>query len=100
LKTSLPTDPRYKSTHPYPVYKRLGYATGDDYVDGYKWQFDFNAKAQTITCTGNRHYYTVIVPVTDLANGALLYNFYPNTGSSVAAVTNLPDTNAQLFLTV
>lgn len=100
LKTSLPTDARYKSTHPYPVYKRLGYANGNDFVDGYAWKFVHDPSAQTMTCTGQRHYYTVIVPVTDLTTGALLYNFYPNAGSSLTAVTNLPDTNPQLFVTV
>jgi hypothetical protein len=101
LKKSLPTDePQYRSTHPYPVYKRLGYESGDDFVDGYVWKFTYSPSAKTLTCSGKRHRYTVIVPVTDLATGALLYNFYPKPGSSVAAVSNLPDTNPQLFLTV
>jgi hypothetical protein len=100
LKTLLPTDPRYKSTHPYPVYVRLGYTSGDLFVDGYNWQFAYDAKAQILTCSGTRHFYTAIVPVTDVTTGQLLYNFYPNSGSSVAAVTKLPDTDGHFFLTV
>jgi hypothetical protein len=101
LKTFLSSkDPRYMPSHKYPVYVRLGYASGNDFVDGYVWQFVYDAGKSTLTCSGTRHFYTVIVPVTDLATGQLLFNFYPKSGSSVAAVTKLPDTDPHLFLTV
>lgn len=98
LENSLQAEPRFGAAHPFPVYERVGYASLQDFLAGYTWRFQ--ARGRRLVCTGRRVVYTVVVAVTDPANGNLVFNFYPRAGSGHAAITNgLLVTDADYFAT-
>lgn len=96
---SLNNNPRFDANHDFPEYQRWGYRSVADFIQGYNWNFGRNGRR--LVCTGERHEYTVIVPILDPATGNIIFNFYPNAGSPHAAVTNgLVVSDARFFETV
>jgi hypothetical protein len=92
-------------THPLPMFKRLGYDTFDDFMNGYVWDFT-NVKTTKTgvvwTVSGSRVQYTIIVPITrrdPATTGQLVFNFYPNAGSSFGPITNMGEADATYFET-
>ena len=109
LKTSIRSDPRFDDTHAFPVYKREGFATFNDFFSGYDWTCN-PARGKRLICTGSRILYVILLAVTDPAttppngffgDGNLIFNFYPNAGSTLAArTTALQVTDPRFFETV
>jgi hypothetical protein len=89
---------RWDDTHPFPVYRRLGYASFNDYMDGMQWQMTVNGSI--LSATGRRHEYTCIVPITAPANNQLFFNFYPDSGSGLSPITLLQESDTRFFATV
>ena len=84
--------------HAYPAYVRLGYASFAEFVAGHRWT---HTKAGRVLNTrGDRTRYTVVVPITNPANGNLIFNFHPNAGSPHAPVNGLDEANPLYFETV
>ncbi len=99
LENSLQADPKYDSAHPFPVYERLGYASFSDFFAGYNWVCARDGRR--LVCTGRRNEYTVVVAITDVASGNLIFNFYPNSGSPLAPImTGFTESNTDFFETV
>jgi hypothetical protein len=71
----LQRDARYSDKHPYPEYVRAGYATIDEFMDGWDWQFDYDAKQKQLTFNPTRDEYAVVQPVTNKAR-VLMLNLY------------------------
>jgi hypothetical protein len=109
LKTSIRSDPRFDDTHAFPVYKREGFATFNDFFSGYDWTCN-PARGKRLICTGSRILYVILLAVTDPAttppngffgDGNLIFNFYPNAGSTLPArTTALQVTDPRFFETV
>ena len=85
LKTKIATDdPRFDPNHVWPFYKRIGFGSLDEYMDGHHWTFDKKL------ATGRRVEYTVVIPVTDTSGATpkLFFNFFPAAGAVQSAITN------------
>ena len=80
LKTALAQDLRFDPNHVWPKFKRAGYSSLDEYMDGHQW--NFGPKNDGPIATGVRFEYTVVLPITDNSGPKpkLFYNFYPGTG--------------------
>ena len=100
LKPLLATRDNLKSTHPYPLYERLGYKSFDEFIKGWTWTFTPKNKAvDELKFNAVRHEYTVILPVTEIKSGDLILNFYPSSHKDKVIELLLLD-NAKLFETV
>lgn len=86
LRASIASDGRFDAAHPYPLYERFGFDSFANYFDGYHWTFRVGGRF--LRCTGTRFVYTVLLPIVDRATGNVIFNFYPNAGSTITAVTN------------
>lgn len=89
----------FLSTHAFPVYERLGYATMDDFIDGYRWLI--RRSGRRLVARGARTEYTVVVVITDRASGHLIFNFHPRTGTAFPSMTTaLQETDNTFFVRV
>ena len=50
-----------------------------------------------LVASGTRSQYTVLVPVTDVSSGNLVFNFYPNDSTVGPPVVQFTDTNPTYF---
>jgi len=108
LESNLQTDPRFQSSHPFPQYEREGFANVTAFVSGYAWSC--TPSNATLVCMGNRFLFTVQLAITDpnttppkkpFWEGNLIFNFYPNKGSTLTPITTgVQVTNPQFFVTV
>jgi hypothetical protein len=99
LQQFLAGQSRFDTNHPFPENKRWGYASLTDFIAGWDWKFQKNGKK--LVCSGRRVEYTVFVPIVNVTTGNLIFNFYPNAGSSQAAITSgLVETDAHYFLNI
>lgn len=74
VKAHLQKDVIYTDKHPLPGYVRAGYKTMDEFMDGWDWQFQYDAKTQYLTFNPVRDEYAVVQPITK--NGELMMNLY------------------------
>jgi hypothetical protein len=91
----------YDPNYPWPLWKRMGFTTLDDFVDKLAWQDVFNAKTSTHNFTADLLEYTVMLPLTDppaapAAPKMKFYNFYPD-GAGTADM-HIDETNTNLYL--
>ena len=110
LKTQLGNDPTFQTTHPFPRFKREGFADLDEFLAAHDWTCTPNQRTKSLLCIGRRRLYVVVVAVTDPAtrpakgffgDGNLIFNFYPADGSSLPPITNaLQVTDTRFFETV
>jgi hypothetical protein len=89
LRASIAADPRYATTHPWPVYERRGFPDLNAYMDGHDWRFSVNGAE--LVCIGRRFDYTIVLPIVDRtvmppAKRPLIFNFYPGVGSPDPAI--------------
>lgn len=108
LETSLGAHPLFQANHPFPQFTREGFANVVEFVSGYDWTC--SPRGRTLVCIGSRRLYIVLLVVTDPAttptngffgDGNLIFNFYPNAGSTLTAITNaLKVTDPKFFATV
>ena len=87
----------FSPDHAFPAFVRQGYASKQDFLDGYTWTFSLNRRRTTLVATGIRYVYTLAIPITDRASGNLMFNFYPNAGSPHAAILNTLQTSDSRF---
>jgi hypothetical protein len=87
LRDSLDINPLFQAAHAFPEYERRGYGSVQEFVDGYRWVFNWNRPE--LVCRGTRHVYTVSPPVTN--GGNLLFNYYPDDNNAANVVTTLSD---------
>jgi hypothetical protein len=108
LRNAINASPKFAAAHPFPINQRYGHATGNDFVNGMRWAF--NWQAGRLVCVGTQNTYTVVVPVTESApdpagrppdppSGNLLFNFYPRPGGAAAVVETMPVGDGRLFYT-
>jgi hypothetical protein len=69
--------PLLQESHEFPFYARLMYGNFDEYIDGFRWTFKFDAKKKALKCLGSRFLYTVHQPVTESGGSTLIHNVYP-----------------------
>jgi hypothetical protein len=85
--------PQYRQNHPFPEYVRFGYAKMDDFINGWKWKFRYDDKSNTLFFSASRAEYTIIRPITEVADNKLVLNFYPSgRAGSVLALLKVTDT--------
>ena len=88
-------DAVFQSTHGYPYYERVGYASLADFFAGYTWTHD--VKKSTLYTSGSRVEYTILQPITDMTTGDLVFNFHPLSTTPYTAITNLNETDSDYF---
>jgi hypothetical protein len=109
LRDELPQYERFDPAHAYPVYERvdrLGFTSAardpctdvDDFVDSFEWRF--SVRGNVLKATGTRHRYTIGPPVTHPGSGNLVFNFYPDSSSSVPLVRQVADNDVDYFAEV
>jgi hypothetical protein len=95
LKNTMSSDPDFQSSHLYPVYQRLHFASFDDFFDGLSWAF--TVRGSTLNAVGTHFVYTVVVPILNPGTtDELIYNFYPLGGG--APVMNFLEDNVAFTL--
>lgn len=89
---------------PFPTWLEYGYRSREEFLAGWIWTPTWVER--TMTVTGTRHEYAVILPITR-SDGTLIYNFYPSDGAAaqyagLQAYSELDElvTEDGLFLTV
>jgi hypothetical protein len=98
LKADLASnDPRFKPTHPFPLYVRLGYDSIDEFMDGFTWHFRYGSK--TLFFHPSRAEYTTRPPITEIGTDRLILNFYPARTKGRAKPVELLDITNQAFFT-
>jgi hypothetical protein len=94
LAQFLVTKPEYQDTHPYPVFKRYGHKTLEDFTNGFKWNVtDSPGKTKTYSLqyVGTRYRYRLEVPITKPGTNELIYNFYPDSGAATISFSETSD---------
>lgn len=87
----------FSPDHPYPAFVRKGYASKQAFLDGYTWTFTRHRSRNILIATGVRYRYVLAIPIMDRATGHLMFNYYPNTGSSHTAVLDTLETSDSRF---
>lgn len=100
LRDSIKRVPIFDDAHPYPQYRRFGYDSVDEFIDGWSWRFDRpQGNRRRLNCTATRHDYRISVPLVEIQSGHLLYNFIPLRGSDTAARFDIPENDPNLIYT-
>lgn len=99
VKTQLSRLPIFSPSHPFPKYIRLGYKSMEEFMDGWTWNFTWDASSKQLSFTATRYVYTVRVPITDPTTNRMLVNFFPS-GSKASFITQLNEDDTRLFATV
>lgn len=80
MRPFLEAEPDEQSTHAYPIYKRLHYASFDDFFDNQVWTVTLNGTVQN--WVGTHFVYTLVIPVVKPGTtDELIFNFYPASGA-------------------
>lgn len=77
VKAQLQSLDRWKDKHPFPEFIRAGYKTMDEFMEGWNWQFSYDAKTKILTFNPIRDVYRVLQPVAQVATNTLVMNYYP-----------------------
>jgi hypothetical protein len=88
----------YQDSHPYPVFKRYGHKNLTDFTNGFTWKITDSTgktKKYSLQYVGSRYKYRLEVPMTKPGTMALIFNFYPDSGSPTI---NFSETNDPLNL--
>jgi hypothetical protein len=97
LEDSLALNPEFDAGHDFPKFERWGYASVDDFLDGFEWTF--RRRGRRLLSTGARRTYMLILGIRDLATHNLIFNFYPFAGTPHAAITTgLIETDGRFFV--
>jgi hypothetical protein len=101
LKPLLAARPEFKSSHAYPMYKRLGYKTFEDFIKGWTWTFKPKNKAvDEVKFNATRHEYTCIIPIAEPKTNTIVLNFYPLAKKKGKVIENLNLNDPRFFETV
>jgi hypothetical protein len=89
LKTRLPTEATMQDTHDFPIYKRFGYDSFDDFWAGVNWKQTWDGKTKKVAATAWRHEYHLLMPITtrtasDKDAGNVVFNYFPHGGTGTA----------------
>jgi hypothetical protein len=95
FEASVGSDAAYQSTHVYPKYERYGYASLADFFAGYNWTH--NVKKNVLFTWGKRVEYTILLPITDMTTGDVVFNFHPISTTPYAPIINLDETDSDYF---
>jgi hypothetical protein len=94
LQTELASDPKFQSTHAYPIYQRMHFADFNDFFNGFSWRATL--QGNTLNFVGTHYVYTLLIPILKPGTAdELIYNYYPVTG---APVMNFEEDNASFVL--
>ncbi len=96
----------YEDTHPFPMFKRLGYASFEDMIDGLDWKIFTSRQGvwHLLHFAGSRYEYQLMVPIMDQSGslephlGTMIFNHWPATGSSVSR--GIVESDSAFFATV
>jgi hypothetical protein len=88
----------FKASTPFPVYTRFGYASIDQFMDGWTWTFEPRGRAAKVRYNAARYEYAVIQPITEVATGELILNFFPQKRGT--PVVKLSEGDTRMFALV
>jgi hypothetical protein len=75
--------------HPFPAYVRAGYETMDEFMDGFDWQFDYDATTKRLAYNAIRDEYAVEQPITNKL-GVLMLDYYTEKPPPTALEKKIP----------
>lgn len=78
VRSALEKLDRYKDPH-FPEYKRYGYKSMGEFMDGWKWDFVYDKSSKRLYYNAKRHEYRLMQPITEIRSNELVLNFYPTT---------------------
>jgi hypothetical protein len=84
--------PRYRASHLWPEYVRLGYDSMDAFMNGWNWNFSWRSDDNTLLFNPSRHEYILAQPVVT-ADNRLYMNFYYDDRSRQALIQLREDDN-------
>jgi hypothetical protein len=93
IKASMQANPPFVSA--YPMWKRLGYASFDDFFAGYVWRFSLKNARRRVHAIGTRVEYTAVIPIVVLGN--LVINFNPLASSGLLPIFELNEPDNLFF---
>ncbi len=88
---------RFKASHSFPQWVRMGYPSMDAFMDGWTWNFrqdGTHLKGQAI-----RFEYMVIQPIANLSSNEVFVNFHPSS-SGTAPIIQIREDDARFFTTL
>jgi hypothetical protein len=91
-------DPPFKDDHPYPIFKRLHYASRKEFFDGFTWKPTVDRSKSILKFTGIRYRYELQIPVVKPGTtDELIYNYYPANGSAPTINFDASNQTYQIF---
>lgn len=85
---------RYRQSHPWPEWARYGYASMDEFIDGWEWNFNWNEREGLLEFNPTRYEYALLQPVVTPSN-SLYMNFYY--ADNRAPLVQIPETDLRFF---
>lgn len=67
----------FDPSHPLPMYVRYGYASMDEFMDGWDWRFKYDDAKKALSLSPVRYEYRVWQPITTEPANQLIMNYYP-----------------------
>ncbi len=99
-QAGIPNDARFKSSHPYPYYKRYYYNSAQSFVDGVNWMVAAFEDGTTWQLTFDRYLYELFIPLTEPPTDTLISNYYHTGQPPVLAMFSGHSVDARLFASV
>jgi hypothetical protein len=99
-QAGIPNDDRFKSSHPYPYYKRYYYSSAQSLIDGVNWlvaAFESGTKWQL---TFDRYVYELFIPITEPPSDTLICNYYHLGRPPIGSMFQGHTVDARLFASV
>ncbi len=84
LRDDMARNPKMSAAHPYPMYRRFGYGTYDEFVDQVNWtRPSWNRNNRILSMSASRYEYEIRIPITGPNRGQtrLVLNAYLDSGA-------------------
>jgi hypothetical protein len=95
LEEAMLSAPNYQESHPFPMYRRLGYQNLTDYVQGHQWTFDREKETGFVIAKGVRKEFELRVPIT--SGGNIVFNFHPLENTNHSRIIRMLENNPDFF---
>ena len=99
-QAGIPNDARFKSTHPFPYYRRYYYNSAQSFVDGVNWLVAALEGGTMWQFTADRYLYELFIPLTEPPTDGLICNYYHAGQPPVFGMFQGNTVDARLFAAV
>ena len=102
LRQELPSDPRFTTGHPYPLWERYGEPDLEQWLTKRNWKTVYDDTSDAMVMGGWRHAFAIRLPACRSRDKDFViqkFNYYP-AASGRSFASHLSETDSELFLTV